>query len=42
MMYDYDATDILAALFQDGFHDLRLIKTDHGGHIGCWFFGVKA
>jgi SAM-dependent methyltransferase len=42
MMYDYDATDILAHLFQSGFHDLRLVKTDHGGHVGTWFFGVKA
>jgi hypothetical protein len=41
-MYDYDATDVLAAFFEGGFDGLSMSKTDHGGHIGAWLFARRA
>jgi trans-aconitate methyltransferase len=40
MMYDYDATDVLVALFEAGFPEFTITKTDHGS-IGAWVFAKR-
>jgi predicted TPR repeat methyltransferase len=40
-MFDYDANAVLARLFEAGMWDLEIVRTDHGGYIGAWFFGRK-
>jgi SAM-dependent methyltransferase len=41
-MYDYDATDVLAVFFENGFDQLSMSRTDHGGHIGAWVFARRS
>ena len=40
-MFDYDANAVLARLFEAGIAEVDLVRTEHGGHIGAWFFGRK-
>ena len=40
-MYDYDMNRVLFIFTQNGFSDLRLVHTDHGGVHGFWIFAKK-
>lgn len=40
-MFDYDASAVLARFFEAGIAEVDLVRSDHGGHIGAWFFGRK-
>lgn len=40
-MYDYDMNKVLFMLVNNGFADIRLVHTDHGGMHGFWILAKK-